>query len=369
MFRRAREFATSLSAARTAAERQPGTRFIARYDARSHLPRAHPRRLGRILVGLGLFAIGMLNVFIPGPGGSIFIFGSALALSSESRTLARLLDRGEVRFQRQIRVVLDRPIIATATISIIVLALVFGAGVAIDAATRSTTTRVTSADAAELVGADTSTTATAATIGLRPTPGTYAYAGTGTDSFDFGPGTRRTFPDEANVVVMLGDEECGWSADVVFIEEHVEHRTYCTTQRGVEDTGFARSTTFLGRDQTSTYECSDGAWRSAAANGVGSTWSYTCTEERGGVVKYVARRLPDTSVEIDGAATTTTHIVLRGRQRGRHVGDERSEFWLLPDGLPARFSSRRSLTVSTPLGSMTSTESFDYTLRSLKPHT
>jgi len=103
-----------------AADSKRGERFITRYHERSHVPRAHPRRLLRILLGFGLLAFGFANIFIPGPGGSVFILGSALVLSGESRLLARLLDHGEVRFERPIDWVLRRPIVAVTTVSVTV---------------------------------------------------------------------------------------------------------------------------------------------------------------------------------------------------------------------------------------------------------
>ena len=106
------------------AEATRGERFITRFHERAHVPRAHPRRLLRILLGLGLLAFGFANIFIPGPGGSVFILGSALVLSGESRLLARLLDHGEVRFERQIDWVLRRPIVAVTAISASVLVVV-----------------------------------------------------------------------------------------------------------------------------------------------------------------------------------------------------------------------------------------------------
>lgn len=118
LFARARSLASShVAAARSATV---GQRFITRYEQRAHIPRLHPHRLARIVLGFTLFAIGMLNVFIPGPGGSVFILGSALVLSGESRTFARLLDRGEVRFQCPIMWVIRHPIVAVVTISCLV---------------------------------------------------------------------------------------------------------------------------------------------------------------------------------------------------------------------------------------------------------
>jgi hypothetical protein len=99
-----------------------GRRFVERFEARMHVHRLHSVRLGRVLLGIGLLAFGFVNILIPGPGGSVFVLGSALVLSGESRTLARLLDHGEVRFAAQVDWVLQRPIVAVVTIGTCVLA-------------------------------------------------------------------------------------------------------------------------------------------------------------------------------------------------------------------------------------------------------
>lgn len=79
-----------------------GVRFISKYESRSHMHRLHPLRLWRLVVGLGLLIFGIINIFIPGPGGSVIILASLLVLAGESKYLARLLDWAEVKFQRQV---------------------------------------------------------------------------------------------------------------------------------------------------------------------------------------------------------------------------------------------------------------------------
>lgn len=95
---------------------------MARYEAR-RAERERARRPSRFLLATGLFSIGMLNVFVPGPGGSIFIFASALVLSAESRSFARLLDRCEVRYLPQVRWALAHPVLMSTTITLAVLAM------------------------------------------------------------------------------------------------------------------------------------------------------------------------------------------------------------------------------------------------------
>lgn len=95
---------------------QPGERFVARYSARM-AERGGRRRPGRLLLALALFTIGMLNVFVPGPGGSVFIFSSALVLSAESRRFAALLDRWELRLLPQVRWMLAHPLLVSTVIT------------------------------------------------------------------------------------------------------------------------------------------------------------------------------------------------------------------------------------------------------------
>lgn len=101
---------------------RPGERFVARYEAR-RAERGRARRPIRILLAAALFTVGMLNVFIPGPGGSVFIFASALVLSAESRSFASLLDRGELRFLPQVRWALAHPLGVSGVITATVLAI------------------------------------------------------------------------------------------------------------------------------------------------------------------------------------------------------------------------------------------------------
>jgi hypothetical protein len=78
-----------------------GRRFQDHYDA-THAARKDARwskramRVLRILVAMVATAIGLILAFIPGPAIPFFILAGGL-LSAESRSIARLLDWGEVR--------------------------------------------------------------------------------------------------------------------------------------------------------------------------------------------------------------------------------------------------------------------------------
>lgn len=75
----------------------PGERFRHHYDRSQQNSRA--ARAARTLVGILLVAIGIVLLFIPGPGLLVALFGFAL-LSSQSHVLARALDGAETRGRR-----------------------------------------------------------------------------------------------------------------------------------------------------------------------------------------------------------------------------------------------------------------------------
>lgn len=77
---------------------RPGRRF-ANHHERAHRSPSKARRAARIAVGAALLAGGVVLLFIPGPGLLVMLFGVAL-VAGESKRLASLLDRAELRTRR-----------------------------------------------------------------------------------------------------------------------------------------------------------------------------------------------------------------------------------------------------------------------------
>ena len=75
---------------------RPGERFRHHYERSQHTSRA--ARIARAVLGVVLVAIGIVLLFIPGPGLLVAFFGFAL-LSSQSHVLASALDRVEPRLR------------------------------------------------------------------------------------------------------------------------------------------------------------------------------------------------------------------------------------------------------------------------------
>jgi uncharacterized membrane protein YbaN (DUF454 family) len=80
---------------------RPGYRFRARYErAQRDTPRFRlAKRLGVIIAATVCFAIGVVLSVMPGPAFVFFILAGGL-LATESKTIARLMDRSEVLVRR-----------------------------------------------------------------------------------------------------------------------------------------------------------------------------------------------------------------------------------------------------------------------------
>jgi hypothetical protein len=91
-----------VSAWRALLDGRPGRRFI-RYHRRVRKPASYLS----LAVGTAAMALGLLLSLTPGPGFVFLLLGAAI-LTGQSRSLARGLDRCEIRLRRAARKVRSR---------------------------------------------------------------------------------------------------------------------------------------------------------------------------------------------------------------------------------------------------------------------
>ena len=77
----------------------PGRRFQDRYRRMREHKGSAWKRCALFIAGILLTAVGIFFLVVPGPGIPILVVGLAL-LAQESVTLARLLDRAELKLRR-----------------------------------------------------------------------------------------------------------------------------------------------------------------------------------------------------------------------------------------------------------------------------
>jgi hypothetical protein len=87
---------------------QPGARFQRQYRENRESRKSGLHRWGAVAAGAGLILVGIILLFIPGPGLLLIAAGAAL-LARESQVLARALDWSEVRGRRLWRRVRREP--------------------------------------------------------------------------------------------------------------------------------------------------------------------------------------------------------------------------------------------------------------------
>lgn len=205
--------------------------------------------------------------------------------------------------------------------------------------------------------------------GRRPQPGTYTYEGSGTESVSALGGSTHEFPATIPVVVKLDPEDdCRWTSNVIFVEQHVEERRFCTDEQGVLDLGFTRRIEFFNQLQTARYDCGDNARRLdlAAAAGATTTWKCVLDEEQA-TSAYTATSLGKERQDLGGEQVETWHVKVTSKQTGATRGSDTSEFWYLETGQPVRFTGTLDVDTDSVLGETRFQERFDYRLASLVP--
>jgi hypothetical protein len=80
---------------------QPGARFQRQYRENRESRKSGLHRWGAVAAGAGLILVGIILLFIPGPG-LLFIATGGAVLATESLAVARVLDWLEIRGRRVI---------------------------------------------------------------------------------------------------------------------------------------------------------------------------------------------------------------------------------------------------------------------------
>ena len=254
---------------------------------------------------------------------------------------------------------------------VVIVALLVLAAVAIGVRTlgaRDETDAVDTKEAAELV--EDEGDATDVEAGDRPEPGTYTYTGSGEESVDALGGSRHEFPKEIPIVVKLdAEDDCRWTANVVYVKQHIEERRYCTKDGVLTDLGFTRETEFFNQTQETVYDCDEEAATRLRTDGQpGDTWTWTCTQQ-GGATKsaYTATLVGVETLTIGGEDVKAWHTKVVSKQTGDTNGSDTSEFWLDETGLVLRFTTNLDVDTKSVLGDTNFREQTSYALTSLVP--
>ena len=201
--------------------------------------------------------------------------------------------------------------------------------------------------------------------GLRPAPGTYVYVGRGSDSVDALGGSTHTYAHKVPLVVKLGDD-CEWSYEVTFVQQHVERHTYCTTASSLRHVAIDQEVEFFRTTEKTHLSCSKRAFRLAAGSKQGEQWSYSCAGDKRRL-EYIATYMGEERLTIGSARVPARHVRLKNTLSGVTTGRETLDFWYARSGLPLRFETDIDVQSESVLGDTKYTDHASYTLSSTKP--
>lgn len=206
-------------------------------------------------------------------------------------------------------------------------------------------------------------------VGLRPRPGTYTYVGSGNESVDILGGSEHILPDTFPMVIDIDKKDsCAWNANLVYIKQHIEQRSFCTTDASVLELSFMREIEFFGRKQKVEYRCGDDAFRVRADANPGEKWSWVCNakNENSKSAFFLTYLGPQTLV-IASKKVRTQHTRIISTQTGDTVGNATSDLWLSPSGMIVRFNENVKVRTKTVLGVTNFQERARYQIKSLEP--
>lgn len=216
----------------------------------------------------------------------------------------------------------------------------------------------------------------AATNG-RPTPGVYAYTGSGIERLSLPPLSQSEGPTIPGTVSLVG-ADC-WVLRLDYSTHHWQTWRYC--QHGA-DLWEAGCTTWqlwsvgpLDVTNLSTFTCDPGAQALPAHGTVGSTWYSRCTGTNstiaGTTVTTGPYRLVGTGIlVIGGTRVPAVHFHRDRTDTGGQRGAAQADVWLdAQTGLPLRLDQHLRVVTSTTFGTSTYTQDGIFRLTSTTPVT
>jgi hypothetical protein len=210
---------------------------------------------------------------------------------------------------------------------------------------------------------------------LRPAPGVYTFAGTGSEQLSLLATTQHWGP-RIPVTVTQSDDGC-WAYRVDYSTHHWQSVRYCAKGHLLQQTGDTSSQTFdfvaFKASDKNDVVCSPPADRIRTDAKPGATWPVTCnghSESRGTRFRAAGT---DTFVGIEqiaigGELVPAYRYSVDRTLSGSQSGFERYDMWYsVLDGLPVKTNRQVRVKSPSPIGEVTYTENGSFTLTSLTP--
>lgn len=193
-------------------------------------------------------------------------------------------------------------------------------------------------------------------------PGVYVYETSGEELISALGGIRHAYPAESTITVAGGG--CGVTLRWDVLETRWNEFELCDGARRIGS--WRESHQFVGRDDTSSWACSEAAWLPADPEPRAES-PYRCetSDTRAeGTTRVVGRK----SLQVDGLAIETVHLRTEADESGEARGRAVEDRWLeAGTGLPVRIVYSVRTANASPIGDVIFEESYTLRLVSLEP--
>ena len=207
-----------------------------------------------------------------------------------------------------------------------------------------------------------------------PAEGVYQYTGSGSEALSTPPKSQAEGPEMPATVIHHADG-C-WTFRIDYSTNHWQDWSYCAHDgRLVEKGGrtFQRWDFVVSTiENTSTFVCEPPIVVLRPDMVPGETWLQSCagtnttvggTTVSSGDIRFIGVE----SLDVGGTAVDAFHFVQPRTISGAQRGEENTELWLAPNGLPLRNQRRVVINSDSPIGTITYTEDGMFSLTSLEP--
>jgi hypothetical protein len=209
-----------------------------------------------------------------------------------------------------------------------------------------------------------------------PAEGVYEYTGSGSEALSVPPKSQAEGPEMPATVIHRA-HGC-WTFRIDYSTNHWQDWRYCARGgRLVEEGGrtFQRWDFVVNTiENTSTFVCEPPIVVLRSDMVPGETWQQSCagtntsvsgTTVSSGEIRFVGVE----PLDVGGTTVDALHFVQPRTISGAQHGEENSELWFAPNGLPLRNQRHIVIDSDSPIGTITYTEDGSFTLTSLEPTT
>lgn len=204
--------------------------------------------------------------------------------------------------------------------------------------------------------------------GVRPLPGVYLYATTGSADIDR-LGVRRRYPATTPRIVRHGPG-CQWQEEVAIFREHVETYAACAIAGDQREVAFGTRLSYFFIPGVTDLRCGEGGSRTAAGRAVGKIFTVFCHDDEHDVDAEVGVTFVGVAqLRVGDQAVACRRLLVTTQLRGSTSGVAVRQLCVTPDtGVVVHEKRNVGVSIDSAfIGRVSYTEAAEFALTSMTP--